>query len=318
MSFLDPIGRWIKANVIEPLSDAYKSFTGALLPVLRELPGGQAVEDAINQGAAWVKVLVDLPGADLVLKAMAMLTYGPIAHALGGTAWFGPQIASAVWALPGVVRGQDFLTAWAYEVKDRFEKIAEIYGPGIVKDQLQSIVPDTFRFLGREASFRFPNLPIEEAIRRIDITPEDLARRFNIGVILPDGKVVYRPDIAALILNAKTDQKLYDLDAFDLQTGERPKLFQRDPRPQNPELSSVAIFTQARRDKLPGGVSVGDLSQVATPTNGAAPSQSLTLTLLDSVADLALLAGFTGGLYLFGRAAWNSRHRGLKKARAKR
>lgn len=307
MSFLDPIGRWIQANVIEPLSDAYKSFTGAMLPILRSLPGGQAVEDAINQGAAWVKVLVDLPGADLVLKAMAMLTYGPLAQALGGTAWFGPQIASAVWALPGVVRGQDFLTAWAYEVKDRFERIAAIYGPDIVRDQLKSIVQDGFRFLGREASFRFPNLPFEDAVRRLDITPEDFARRFNIGVVLPNGQVVYRPDIAALILNAKTDQKLYDLESFDLQTGKRPSLSAtRVPLPSTRELTSVAVFTQARRDQLPGGVSVGDIAQVVTP-EGSRSSRGVAL--LDGAADLTLLIAAAAGAYLFGRTLWNRKLR---------
>lgn len=258
MTWYDPIAK-LAEDIAAPIGDAFTSVRDRTLPVLRSLPGGQAVEDAINQGASWVKGIVRLPGADIVLKAMAMLTYGPIAQALGGTAWFGPQIASAVWALPGVVRGENFFDAWAFEVKDRFEKLLEIYGPEIA-GQIEQFIPDAHRFLNRMVYEKFGDIPLEEGLRRLDISPEQLSKDLLIGIKDKYGRWAYRPDIAALILNsAKNNANYYNLAEFDVVTGQRPSTHGESvPRP--PRDIDLASILSAQREKLPRGISTKDLA----------------------------------------------------------
>jgi hypothetical protein len=246
MAWYDPEDIW-DALKESPIGDAFRGVTGAVLPVIRFLPGGRLVEDAINQGADWVKGLVHLPGADIVLKALAMLTYGPLAQALGGIAWFGPQIASAVWALPGVIRGEDFVDAWAFEVKDRFEKLAQYAAPDVLA-RAKEYLPDTFRYLNRYVYDVFPGVPLEEGLRRLKLTPEQIYENIRV-----------RPDIAALALNyIKGDNRLYPLEAFDVDSGKRPTLGgEYVPRPPPGAPLNILI---PLRDKLPRGFSIKDLA----------------------------------------------------------
>lgn len=199
-----------------------------------------------------------------MLKALAMLFYGPLAQALGGTAWFGPQIASAVWALPGVVRGEDFMVAWVSEVKDRYEKLLEIYGPEIA-GQIEQYIPDVQRYLNREVWKNFGDIPLEEGLRRLNISPETLSKELLIGVMDKNGHWVYRPDIAALILNsAKNDAHFYNLSEFDITTGKRPSPLPGEivPLPTRWQEDLLTVIRTTQRDKLPGGVSIGDLTQL--------------------------------------------------------
>lgn len=318
MSFLDPAIQWFEAKVAA-VGDVFSSVTHGVLTVVRGLPGASLVEDAINQGADWIKGIVNLPGADVVLKSLAMLTYGPVAQSLGGVGWFGPQLASAVWALPGVVRGQNFFDSWAFEVKDRTEKLAAIYGPDFAKQAFEILnTGDGFRYLNRRVyeelfpdGIGAPDLPaaldpatLEAGLKRLNITPEEMAKEIHF----------IRPDIAAIHLNyASGNANLYNLSTFDLATGKRAVLDilgDEGGYVRRPRYGGGADYTYNPRyssDKLPAGLSSKDIAALMQKPSVVSPRPRVGL--FDHVADLALLAGAATGIYLFARAFRSRRQR---------
>jgi hypothetical protein len=108
---------WIGGRV----SDAGDAFSevAAVVPFAPELGG--ALKDVINGP---LRDFARTPYGLAVLRAMSTTIYGPLAWTIG------PQVASLAFALPGVVRGDDFLEAWLTEVQWRAEKTAETLAPG--------------------------------------------------------------------------------------------------------------------------------------------------------------------------------------------
>jgi hypothetical protein len=108
---------WIGDRV----SDAGDVFSevAAVVPFAPELGG--ALKDVINGP---LRDFARTPYGLAVLRAMSTTIYGPLAWTIG------PQVASLAFALPGLLRGEDFWRAWLTEVQWRAEKTAETLGPG--------------------------------------------------------------------------------------------------------------------------------------------------------------------------------------------
>jgi hypothetical protein len=250
------LGKWadpLEKFVEDVAGHVTKTWKGNVLPTLRSLPGGKAVEDAVNQGADWVKAVIDFPVlGDILLAFLAWYSFGHVAMALGGIAWFGPQLASAVWALPGVVRGKKFFDSWASAVVTRTEKLAEYYGADIAK-QAMGYMPDAFRYLGLQASLLPGSLTMDQALKVLKITPEELAQALNIRV-----------DLAALVLMyVKEDLNLYDMSKFDVKDphGRRPGFMTSfgDAYTSNFYGNKASKFYLIEKKRLPGGRSWMDV-----------------------------------------------------------
>ena len=249
-SWTDPFQDFIEAAV-SPIGDALDGIKG----VLEDLPGGQLVLDAVNQGATWVKAIANSKLGQVFLIGLSRLAYGPLAMQMGGVGWFGPQLASAVWALPGVLRGQPFVDAWIYEVAWRTEEIAKHYGAEAAKEAM-GVLPDGFAWLNYKAHEQFPNLPLDQALKSLVITPEQLSRALNI-----------RPDVAALLLKyIKESMSLYVMQQFDLATGRRPgygAAFDTgqviEYVPSTYGAAAKLLAPKLAADKLPTGVSFQNL-----------------------------------------------------------
>jgi hypothetical protein len=260
----DPLENAVNA-VTSPIGDAAKAVLSQAKSTLQGLPAGQAVIDAIDQGADWTKELAnasvgDVPIGQIALRSVAMLAYGPLAMSMGGVGWFGPQLASAVWAVPDVLRqkpDQNFFDEWAKEVVWRTEELARQAGPEAAKEAMK-YMPDGFRWLSGQAAANFPDLPLADAMKKLDITPEQIAKALNI-----------RPDLAALLLKfIKQDLQLYVLQQFDIQTGRRfGTPFENASgvdyvTATYGNQAKLIYAPQIQRDNLPRKISFDDFSQL--------------------------------------------------------
>lgn len=201
----DPLG--FAEDLATSALDRAKAIAKPFVNTLKELPGGKDIVALVEQGKGWA---VDLATKNpWVLQALATMLYGPLAHALGGTAWFGPQIATVVWALPGVVRGESFMKAWLSEVLRRSEKTAEYFGGEKAKELVAQLRPAINELLSM-AKQQFPTMNPEQALQALNISPADLAQKLGI-----------REDMAALAIEyAKNRIGLFNVQAeYDPSNG---------------------------------------------------------------------------------------------------
>jgi len=114
------IGAWYDPR--DWVSSAADVVTSAANRAADAIPGGAWIRDAAKAGAGLVGKLADTVPGQIVLTAVSNGLYGPLAGQLG------PQVASAVWAIPGVARGDSFAHAYVTEWCVRVKKVAEILG----------------------------------------------------------------------------------------------------------------------------------------------------------------------------------------------
>lgn len=141
---------WVGSDITDwvggAVSDAADTFgeVAKVIPFSSELGG--AMKDLINGP---LRDFARTPYGLVVLRAMAGTIYGPLAWTLG------PQIASLAFALPGVVRGDEFWHAYITEVEWRAQKTAEILAPSAADaitpriqeaaDALSTLLPEQVR-----------------------------------------------------------------------------------------------------------------------------------------------------------------------------
>lgn len=104
------------------LSDAWDTITSPFVDGatwVSHLPGFEQAGDALGDFA---KTAV----GKIVLRAISDSFFGPLQAVVG------PQLASIVWAVPGLMAGDDFDHAWLTEFKSRCDQVAEVSGiPGV-------------------------------------------------------------------------------------------------------------------------------------------------------------------------------------------
>lgn len=94
-----------------------------------------------------LKDLVEGPMRDFARQWYGRVVFRALATALtASTAWtLGPQLATIFWTVPGLARGEDFVTAWTSEFADRVQQTAAIVGgdaAGQVAAQVKVAIDD--------------------------------------------------------------------------------------------------------------------------------------------------------------------------------
>jgi hypothetical protein len=226
----------------------------------KSVPGASWVGDAFNTVTGPVKdtigVMARDPLGQIVLVAVtnAMATgLAGVALPVGGAAQvtIGPQVASVIWALPGVVQGDSFTDAYAKALTWRVTKAFQILGPVIGQQVAQGIGDEfllgakdlldnpTTRQALEQAKKTFGDLPEQEIDKRLQ------AQNLDPGAI--SAQTGAREDAAAAAVNAVFRKPVYDLDRYDLQTGK--KVFVAPPPlPANPAQLPPGILN------LPAGL----------------------------------------------------------------
>lgn len=171
-------------DAIDVADDAVSTVWNGAGDAVRLVPGGDELLEAAGDFGR--------TGAGLVvLRAMSTMFYASVAWPLG------PQLASVAFAVPGLVRGDDFTHAWLTEVKWRTEEAAKLLGPGIV-EAFGAQLAGTLRKLAEEFG----------AVDFIDMTTKELIERFHV-----------REDVAAFALAIWNHVQLPSRDEFDPVTG---------------------------------------------------------------------------------------------------
>lgn len=109
-------------NVLDEIADVFTS-----------LPGGGWVAGAIESGTGWIGDMAKTSGGQIALIAISnALLFPAVANipipSVSGQQFVGPQIASVVWAIPGVAAGDPFIETYAHEVTTRGLEILAYFG----------------------------------------------------------------------------------------------------------------------------------------------------------------------------------------------
>lgn len=123
---------WFGEDVWEVVSDA----GDVIVSVAGEIP-------IVPELAELAKDFATTPGGAVVFRALATSLTGGLAPILG------PQLATTAFAVPGLVRGEDFWRAWFDEFRWRAEKTSDVLAPGMLPvgakeaiDKLRAMVPE--------------------------------------------------------------------------------------------------------------------------------------------------------------------------------
>lgn len=203
-----PFARRQHVNVAGPFD-----FLG---DIFDEIPGSDWIKSAAESGAGFIGDFAKTPVGFFTLQVISNNLYGPIANtslgAVSGMQTVGPQIASVIWAMPGMAAGEPFTEAYIKEFIERVVGLIEYFGgkrAGEVVDRelsapLKKLVAENPNFKdlitrAKDEAARL-GLPARHALEQMGLTPDKLAERFHV-----------RPDVAALGINAYFHDFVYDV-----------------------------------------------------------------------------------------------------------
>lgn len=115
---------WFGADVIDFAGGIVGGAVDVAGDVLEEIPMAPELYDALTS-------VVTGPMRDFAKTDFGMTVFRAMSTMLHGAAavYLGPQVAALAFATPGLVRGEDFWTAWMKELAWRAEKTAEYFLP---------------------------------------------------------------------------------------------------------------------------------------------------------------------------------------------
>lgn len=305
--------------VISDVAEGVWDFTTS---IFTRIPGSEWIETAVESGATWIGDMAKtVPGKIVLVGISNALVFPAIAGlavpSASGMIFIGPQVASAAWAIPGVVRGESFSEAYAKELTWRTMAIVEWFGGEEGKKAAAEFTQGVTEILDRpevkeglrqfKEAFNLSGEDAQAKLKEAGLDPTSLSNRYG-----------GRGDSAAAATNGMLEKPIWNLNLFDPRTGKYlpdSPLAGTDPRfPFGTDFNKPRLPGTDPRFPFGSGPSAYYPPNSPLPSSPAPQSQPMALTLLDSMADLALLAGFVGGLYLFGRAAWNSRRSKSRRA----
>lgn len=185
--------------------DLADSITGELDSILHDIPGSEWVKDFANGP---LKDFANSKLGMVVLRAQAGMLAQYSLFNLGTL--IGPALAHLSFALPGVLRGENLRNAWLNESSWRLAKLAEYFGGEAAKQATEQLT-EVRDILVERAKTAFPGIPMDEALRKLDITPEAVAKEFGI-------KDDY---LAALLVATLKERALPHRAMYDERMGKR-------------------------------------------------------------------------------------------------
>jgi len=216
----------------------------AAISVFDEIPGSEWIKGAVSSGADWVGDMAKTTGGQIILTGItnAMLFPGIANLAIpsaSGMQFVGPQVASLVWAIPGMAAGDSFADAYAKEVTWRTVYITQVFGLG----QEGKVIAQNF-LDGIAKVLNVNNKGDAATAKALDdfnaiytSVTDDEARKKLIEKGLDYGSIARRDtvryDSAAAAINARLKRKLYDIHSFPVNGG---------PPADSPETSTLTQF----------------------------------------------------------------------------
>lgn len=267
--------------------------------IFHAIPGSDWIEKAAESGAGWVGDFAKTPVGFFTLQVITNNLYGPIANtslgAVSGMQTVGPQIASVIWAMPGMVAGEPFTQAYIKEVIERVVGLIEWFAGREGGKYAEQHFSEPLKRLAANPEFKdivsrvkneLPQLATRKALEELHLTPQELALRFQT-----------RPDVIAAALNAFFHEFIYDVgdpntSEFDANGNYKPSLVEPPLVPgiviptggeklQRPDFFDVLI----KPGKLPpGAVMPGGVSFAPSKQEGGIIRQLVLAVVLTAPA----------------------------------
>jgi hypothetical protein len=311
---------WSGIPVVGPAVDEALDVVSS---VFDRVPGADWIKQAVNNGATFLGDMAKSPTGQFILAAITNTYFFPgianlaIPGSISGMQVIGPQVASLVWAIPGMAKGDSFTKAYIEELTTRVIKLVQYfvaiasdkaadYLKGISADWLGSVdrmvqdaglqqaVAEINRFVGSQG-FRSMIESIEKdpdfqnaviRAKKIGIGNIPLRQALRMNSLTPHelaAKYKVRADAAAAALNAAFHEKIFDLQGeFLLPSSEPTPLYYE--LTLKPPLPPVRALGKIGRSPPPAD---------ATPLLNAADTlekQAATLAATNPGAAAALLA----------------------------
>lgn len=288
----------LRVPIISDLGDA---AIDVITSVFDRVPGSDWIGEAVSGGATWLGDMAQTAVGRTILTAISMTyLYGPLAGlqlpGAAGQVVVGPIVASATWALPGMVAGENFTESYVTELTWRIQGLIEYFaGRSVSKigenaarelgvragelfgEQLQEIAKNPiFQQYMHEFKTRIgvaTTAEIKRKLQEAGLSPEALAarlqdysKRFNVPA-----------DVFAAAINANFKDFIYDINTeFDIQG--RPIERDRYGRPLSPHTRVTDVLLEQASDdpirKKRASQEVALQTEAATPSAPRAPSEN--------------------------------------------
>ena len=170
--------------------------------------------DLIEGGADWISDAVGGPLKDLASNEWGVYLIRAVAGSFSAALApiLGPQLASVAWALPGLLKGERFDKAWLEEFSFRVQGVAEWLGVEYGKQLIEQLHSASEELMA-ESREAFGDLPVDEAVKRLNLDIANFAQRLGI-----------REDVAARIVALARRMAPPQVERYDLETGKRKPL----------------------------------------------------------------------------------------------
>ena len=233
-------------------TDAWDWSTTSVQDVINAVPGGTWAQGAVSSVANVLGDAAKTGVGKVLLTALASSLYVPLENAgvpfTNGALSVGPQLASVVFALPGVTAGDPFLQAYTQDLGERVQGLIAYFGgqaAGVAfsqafTDQAQQLLnnPNFQRVLDQAGGKLGPEVT-DGTLRALGIDAASIAKQFNV-----------RADAAAAAINGWLHRQIYQLAGV---TGPDAQFdVNGNPiSPESPPLISVSIAVAPRAPGMP-------------------------------------------------------------------
>jgi len=264
----------------------------ALSNLFQGIPGSEWITGAAASGAEWLGDVAKTKGGQVILVGItnAMLFPGVANLAIpsaSGMQFVGPQVASLVWAIPGMVAGDSFVDAYAKEVTWRTAYIAQLFGGEEGKIVARRFLDGIAKVLnvnnqGSAASEKalndfntaYSGLSDEQQRQKLieqSLDYDSMARREWV-----------RYDSAAAAINAKLRRNIYDIQSFPVD-GSHPSATVSPATSERGLPSGTDVIDRGASYVKRRGGAGRDLTTVIAPSKpgpvfAPAPRRSLNFT----------------------------------------
>lgn len=275
---------WFGSDIVDGVEDV---ATSAFDDLKSTVPGFSELAGLVDDFASG-------PVRDFARTSVGRVFLSAVASTLtGGLATFvGPQLATAAFALPGLARGDDFVTAWTQEFTSRVEQTAAIVGADAVGPLWKEQLDKANAFI---------------AANGIDLTQIDFHSLAAAAGI--------REDLAAwLIAGAAGELDLFQPNAYDPVTGAHVpvkdpiQIVLEDIRKKAEAAARERARTASRNASVRGGAFQGATfanlisasGAIAPSTRASAPADGRT-GVAGNVVLGVVIAGALGAVYLWSQ-----------------
>ena len=249
----------------------------AVSSVLDAIPGSSWVKDAINSGQTFLGNIAKNPAGATILAVLGTGFVTQLGASLAavsipsvsGAQTVGPQIASVVFAIPGMaIRKQDFVSAYTQEFVNRVTGLVAFFagpeGQDTLNDLSKSLDDAFFTPLKKLLSDSTFVNAVSQSVATASPSARATLHQAGLDPVAQAAKRNIRPDVVATAINGVTGQVIYKVGTPGLPFSE----FNADGSPNaDYNGSEQAALVTSLTKQIAQAATVGDFARVTQLTS---------------------------------------------------